>query len=243
MKTLESTVESEGGQPVESGTVRVPIETHYLLQPPVAEADSPLLIVATHGYGMTAQVMLDLVQIWFRRRHWVASAEGPHGYYASMRPGEGPEAYNWGTRSRRDSSIATHHEILHRVIEAAGRRSGIPRERTVLAAFSQSVGMNYQFLARNPAAAGGIIGICGSPPRDWESNPEYATISEPALHFSRSEDEYYPPEILAALESRLRAKLANLDYHLLTGGHRFPSKAGGIVAEWEERCYTPNWRK
>jgi predicted esterase len=220
-----------------AGTVRVSLETQYLLQAPLAESSNPLLILATHGYGMNAQVMLDLAQLWYGGRHWIASAEGPHGYYLSQRPGEGPEAYNWGTRARREASISTHHEIIHAVVHAAGRASGIPRERTVLVGFSQSVGMNYQFMARNPGAVGGSIGVCASPARDWETNPEYQNVREPVLHFSRSSDEYYTPEVLGALEGRLRTRLANLEYHLLEGKHRFPSKAAPIVEAWEQRWF------
>ena len=218
-----------------TGTVRISVETPYLLQEPNAGSASPLLIIATHGYGMNARVMLELVQLWYRGRHWVASAEGPHGYYLGQRPGEGGEGYNWGTRSRREQSIAAHHEVIHGVVEAAGRRSGIDRERTLLVGFSQSVGMNYQFMARNPGAVGGAIGTCGSPARDWETNGEYQPVLEPVLHFSRSEDEYYTPEVLGALEARLRARLMNLDYHLLAGKHRFPSKVAPIVEAWEQR--------
>ena len=228
---------------ITSGTVRVSLETHYLLQEPASlhepsvPAERRLLILATHGYGMNAQVMLGLVQLWYHGRHWVASAEGPHGYYLGQRPGVGGEGYNWGTRSRREASIATHHEIIHRVVEAAGRRSGIPRERTVLVGFSQSVGMNYQFMARNPGAVGGAIGNCGSPARDWETNDEYRPVREPVLHISRSEDEYYTPEVLAALEGRLRTRLTNLEYHLLEGKHRFPSKAAPIAEAWEQKWF------
>lgn len=237
MKILESAPAA-----VESGSVRVSIATHYLLQPPseqppLTQADERLLIIATHGYGMNAQVMLDLVQLWYRGRHWVAAPEGPHGYFLGARPGEGGEAYNWGTRTRRDASIATHHEIIHRVVELAGQRTSIPRERTLLVGFSQSVGMNYQFMARNPGAVGGAIGVCASPARDWETNPEYAPVDEPVLHISRSEDEYYTPEVLNALEGRLRARLRNLEYHLLEGKHRFPSKAGNLVSEWEQKWF------
>ena len=238
---MNTLVQQAEGQAWETGTVRVSLEAQYLLQRPYPQAqhadNDPLLIIATHGYGMNASVMLQLVQLWYAGRHWVASAEGPHGYYIGDRPGQGPEGYNWGTRSRRDASILTHHEIIHQVIEAAGKRSGIGRGRTVLVSFSQSVGMNYQFMARNPGAVAAAVGVCGSPPRDWESNEEYQAIAEPVLHISRSADEYYTPDVQAALEGRLRARLTNLEYHLLEGRHRFPSKAGALVADWETRHF------
>ena len=244
MNTLPSRPAGTPEQSAEitQGTVRVGFETRYLLQPAVEGARSPLLVIATHGYGMNAEVMLRLVQLWYGARHWVASTEGPHGYFLSQRPGEGPEGYNWGTRARRDSSIATHHEIIHGVVAAATRASGIARERTILVGFSQSVGMNYQFMARNPGAVAGAIGVCASPPRDWETNGEYQTVHEPVLHFSRSSDEYYTPEVLGALEARLRTRLANLEYHMLEGAHRFPSKAAPIVEAWEQSHFRPGAR-
>jgi predicted esterase len=122
-------------------------------------------------------------------------------------------------------------------LEQVGRRTGVSRERTVLVAFSQSVGMNYQFMARNPGAVAGAIGLCGSPPRDWEANDEYQPVREPVLHISRNDDEYYDADTQAALEGRLRTRLMNLEYHRMEGKHRFPSKAGAVVAGWERRHF------
>ena len=44
-----------------------------------------------------------------------------------------------------------------------------------------------------------------------------------------SEDEFFPEAVARGFPERLRAHAANVEFHMLPGKHRFPSKAGAII--------------
>ena len=83
--------------------------------------------------------------------------------------------------------------LLH-VTDEAGKEFGIPPERRVLVGFSQSVGLNYRFVATHPDAVRGVIGICGGLPGDWDDGA-YQPVTAAVLHIARGGDEYYPPAV------------------------------------------------
>jgi predicted esterase len=102
--------------------------------------------------------------------------------------------------------------------------------------FSQPVGLNYRFAATHPAAVRGVIGICGGLPKNWEEGP-YQRVEAALLHIARQEDEFYKPEATAHYPERLRLRASDVEFHLLEGGHRFPSKAGPLVERWIARVF------
>jgi predicted esterase len=105
-----------------------------------------------------------------------------------------------------------------------------------LAGFSQPVGLNYRFIATHPGQVGGVLGICGGVPRDWEED-KYQAVQAAVLHISRDADEFYPLDVVSTFAQRLRRRAADVEFHLLPGQHRFPSKAGEIVRPWMERVF------
>jgi predicted esterase len=207
----------------------------YYLAAPTAGAENPALILATHGYGMRAEVMLELVQTWFEGRHWVASVEAPYPVYLGSKPGEGDEGFHWGTRTRWKAGVQLHHEILHCVLAQCRDKTGIGPSRAVLAGFSQPVGLNYRFIATYPDAVRGVIGVCGGLPRDWEGHPDYKQTQAALLHISRDQDEYYPLDVVNRFEARLRTRSRDVEFHLLPGPHRFPSAAKRLAVPWIDR--------
>jgi predicted esterase len=207
----------------------------YRIAPPAPGAKDPCLVLATHGYGMRAGIMLDLVQTWLGRRHWVVSVEGPYPVYLGAKPGEGDEGFHWGTKTHWREGVQLHHQILRRVLADSCARAGVGPERTVLLGFSQSVGLNYRFIAAHPDAVAGVIGVCGGPPRDWEDNPDYKRVTAALLHIARDQDEYDPVDVVNRFESRLKSRASDVEFHLLPGPHRFPSAAKDVVLKWLDR--------
>jgi predicted esterase len=222
-------------QPAELIELSVESPAWYLLAPPASGATSPALVLATHGYGMRAEVMLDLVQTWLGSRHWVASIEAPYPVYLGAKPGEGQEGFHWGTKTHWKAGVELHHRILHRVLAECVQRTGVPASRTVLLGFSQPVGLNYRFIATYPDSVGGVIGVCGGPPRDWEDNPDYKPVPAALLHIARDQDEYYPVDVVNRFEGRLKTRASDVEFHLLPGPHRFPSAAKQIALRWLDR--------
>lgn len=217
----------------EPKTFPIATEARYLLHVPREGCD--LAIVALHGYGMTPEDMLRLTAMSLDGNQVVASLQAPNQHYGAEGPGAGKAAYNWGIRQHHPQSVRLHHEIVLRVIEDIGSRFGIPPRRCVLLGFSQPVGLNYRFIGTHPEAAGGVIGICGGVPKDWEEPDRYKSVAAPLLHIARADDEFFPAAVANEFPARLRAHAANVEYHLLPGAHRYPSGARKIVLEWLDR--------
>jgi predicted esterase len=139
--------------------------------------------------------------------------------------------YNWGTTRHAALNIGLHHRIVRTVSAELRARFGVPVGRTVLMGFSQPVGLNYRFIGTHPEEAGGVIAMCGGVPKDWEED-KYQRVEAPILHIARSEDEFFPEALARGFPERLRAHAANVEFHMLPGKHRFPSKAGAVIREF-----------
>ena len=129
-----------------------------------------------------------------------------------------------------------HHEIVRTVAAELRSRFSISARRTLLMGFSQPVGLNYRLIGTYPQEAGGVLAICGGVPKDWEEGP-YQTVVAPILHISRSEDEFFPAEVARGFPGRLRHHATDVEFHMLAGGHRFPSQAVPIVRKWMQRVF------
>ena len=210
-------------------------ECRYLLHVPENTAN-PLLVLALHGYGSNPEAMLRLTVPFVGAQHIVASLEGPNQHYLSPTPGTSDVGYNWGVPKHHASSIRLHHDIVLTALRHLRERFSIPPDRTVLAGFSQPVGLNYRFIGTHPSEAGGVIAICGGVPHDWEE-PKYRAVAAPILHIARDQDEFFPVEKVSGFPDRLRRHAADVEFHLIPGAHRFPSKAGGIVRPWLDRVF------
>jgi len=185
---------------------------------------------------MNPLTMLHLTKPILPESAAIASIQAPNQFYLTQSPSHSPTAYNWGTRAHGDASIALHHQIVLHVSNEMRNRCGVPVSRTILLGFSQPVGFNYRFAATFPNDIGGIIGICGGVPKNWETGP-YGRVSAPILHIARDEDQFFPSSVTADYPRRLRTRAADVEFHSLPGGHRFPSKARSLVVPWLERKF------
>jgi predicted esterase len=213
----------------EAHSFEIRFDCHYLLHTPPEAPD--LAVIALHGYGMSAETMLRLVVPTLDGTQAVVSLQAPHQHYQGEGPRSGIAAYNWGIRQHHAESVRMHHEMVLRVVDDIGKRFGIPPRRCVLLGFSQPVGLNYRFIGTHPDAVGGVIGICGGVPKDWEE-PKYRDFSTPLLHIARDQDEFFPVATVEGFRDRLRAHASNVDFHLLPGAHRFPTAAKEIIRSW-----------
>ncbi|MBK9170267.1 MAG: hypothetical protein IPM24_22790 [Bryobacterales bacterium] len=208
------------------------LDCRYLLTAP---PEPHLLVACLHGYGSNAEVMLRLTRSLLGDAHAYVSLEAPYPFYVSLAP-DRVVGHNWATHLHSDASVRLHHDMLRYVLDEAGRAAGIGPERRVLVGFSQPVGMNYRFAATHPDEAAGVIGVCGGVPADWETG-SYLPVSAALLHIARNEDEVYPPAKTSHFAERLRLRARDVEFHMLDGGHRFPSKAAPLAAAWVERVF------
>lgn len=208
------------------------LECRYLLYVPEEPDPNPLLVVTLHGFGSNPEVMLRLTGPLIGAPHVIASVQAPSQFFTGAHRRE--VGYCWATHKHSDASVRLHHEMLLHVLNEAGRQCGIPAERRLLVGFSQPVGMNYRFAATYPKEVRGVIGICGGVPKNWEDG-QYQKVSASLLHIARREDEFYPPQTTERYAERLRLRADDVEFHLLEGGHRFPSQAGPLVERWLAR--------
>lgn len=216
-------------------TLRVSLEVAYFLHIPEKLDEHTLLVLTLHGYGSNPDAMLRLSVAALGENAIVASLRGPNQAYASGSPTTNDVAYNWGTRRHPELNIALHHDIVRTAARELRARFSIDVRHTVLMGFSQPVGLNYRFIGTYPEEAGGVIAICGGVPKDWEES-KYKPVDAPILHISRSEDEYFPTAVVVGFPDRLKAHASDVEFHLLPGGHRFPSKARPIIEGWRKRA-------
>src|SRR5579883_3349368 len=215
------------------------LDCHYLLRAPETMDDQSVLAVTLHGFGSNPEVMLRLTEKMFGPRHAIASIQGPNQFFLS--PNNRETGYGWASSRHGASSVRLHHEMVMHVLNDAGRACGIPPGRRLLVGFSQSVSFNYRFAATCPIELRGVIGICGGIPSDWETAP-YQRVSASLLHIARRADEFYPPEVTERYPGRLGIRCGDVEFHLLDGGHRFPSKGGPIVEQFTARLRSQDKR-
>ena len=222
----------------EQHTFTAPLECRYWLHQPAEPSDNPLIALALHGYSSNPEAMLRLTVGLLGDQCNVASLQAPNQHYSN--PGlpnaESVPGYNWGIRPHWESSIRLHHDMVRKTLALLRERFRVSPERCLLIGFSQPVGLNYRFVATHPDEIGGLIGICGGVPRDWEED-KYQPVKAAVLHISRDEDEFYPLNVVSTFAERLRRRAGDVEFHLIPGTHRFPSKAGGIVRPWLQRVF------
>ena len=194
------------------------------------DARTPL-VVTLHGFGANPEIMLPLTARLFDTPPAIAALQGPYQFFLGA--GSQDVGYGWITNRRPAESIRLHRDMVLHVLDEAGRQFGIPPERRLLAGFSQAVGLNYRLAATCPGMVRGVIAICGGLPGDWDEGA-YGTVSAAVVHIARREDEYYPPSVTGHYEERLRRRAADVEFHLIGGGHQIPS-GKGIVGPWMRR--------
>jgi predicted esterase len=223
-----------GNLTVEQRTFEARLECRYLVHVPERVDRNSLLILTLHGYSSNPEAMLRLTLGLVGEEHVVAALEGPNQQYVNQQ--YMVAGYNWGIGAHWGSAVRLHHEMVLKTLGELRQRFQLGKDRCLLMGFSQPVGLNYRFAGTHPGEVAGILGICGGVPRDWEED-KYRPLEAAVLHISRDQDEFYPVEVVEKFPERLRRHAADVEFHMLEGPHRFPSKAGGIVRGWMDRVF------
>jgi predicted esterase len=219
---------------IEHRTFSARLECHYLVDVPPEVNASTLIVAALHGFGSNPEMMLRLTEALLGRKHVIAALQAPSQFF--LAPHSNEVGYCWATHKHSEASVRLHHEMLLHVFDDAERQWSITPERRLLVGFSQPVGMNYRFAATHPEAVRGVLGLCGGVPKNWEEGP-YQKVRAALLHIARTEDEFYPPSVTGQYAERLRLRADDVEFHMMEGGHRFPSKAGPVVGQWMGRVF------
>ncbi len=216
------------------------LDCRYLLHVPEDVGCNPLLVVSLHGYSSNPEAMLRLTVGMVGTRPVVAAIQAPNQHYvaAGLPDAQSVPGYNWGIAAHWDATVRLHHDMVRQVLASLRKQFQVGPERCALVGFSQPVGLNYRFAATHPDEVAGIIGICGGVPRDWQE-AKYRPVTAAILHIARDEDQFYPTAVVSTFQERLKHRASDVEFHLLPGQHRFPSKANKIVRPWLERVFGP----
>jgi predicted esterase len=223
---------------IEQYEFQTALTCRYVLDVPKDLAARPVLVLALHGYSANPGDMLRLARLSVGEKPVVAALQAPNQHYvtAGLPDGKSVAGYNWGISAHWASAVRLHHGMVIQVLDGLKKRFQSGPERCLLLGFSQPVGLNYRFAATHPDAIGGVIGVCGGVPRDWE-DAKYKPVSAALLHISRDEDPYYPVAAANSFAGRLRVRASDVEFHMLAGPHRFPSKARDIIRPWIQRIF------
>ena len=208
------------------------LDCHYLLQVPDQVDERTPLVVTLHGFGGNSEDMLRLTDRLFDTPPVIAALQGPYQFFLS--PAVREVGYGWITSRRPSESIRLHHEMILHVLDEAGGQFGIPAGRRLVAGFSQAVALNYRFAATYPNAVRGVIAICGGLPSDWDDGT-YQAIRSSVLHIAARQDKYYPLSTTESYPEKLRRHASDVEFHLIDGGHRMPTRGSAIVTPWLRR--------
>lgn len=223
---------------IERCEFETPLTCRYLLDVPQDLGARPLLALALHGYGSNPDDMLRLARIALGDGPIIASLQAPNQHYTSsgLPDAKSVPGYNWGISKHWEPAVRMHHAMLLRVLGDLKKRFAVGSERSLLIGFSQPVGLNYRFAATHPEQVRGVVGVCGGVPRDWEDK-KYQRVRAALLHISRDEDPFYPAATANTFAGRLGSRASDVEFHMLPGPHRFPSKAAAIVRPWLRRVF------
>jgi len=208
------------------------LDCHYLLRVPENVDGRTPLVVTLHGFGGNPEAMLRLTARLFDTPPVIAALQGPYQFFLGVKNRE--VGYGWITNRNPAESIRLHRDMVSHVLDEVGSQFGISPDRRLLAGFSQSVALNYRLAARCPEIVRGIIAICGGLPGDWDEG-DYQAVNAAVLHIARRGDEYYPPNLTGHYAERLRRRAADVEFHLIDGGHQIPSDGNELVAPWLAR--------
>ena len=183
---------------------------------PLAEATGAVVLL--HGRGGSAEDILSLAQPLYRECiAYLAPQAAGHSWYPNsfLAPREANEPYLSSALRKAGSVVAE--------IEAAG----VPRDRIVVAGFSQGACLATEFVASNPARYAGLIAFTGGliGPPDANLHHEGSLAGTPALFLSGDPDPHVPWQRVQASATELERMGA------IVTARRYPGRPHTITAE------------
>jgi len=176
-----------------------PIDPHA--NTPVLHAGAPLAlapgaVVLLHGRGGSADEILSLAPHFNHPElAWLAPQAAQHTWYPNsfLAPRESNEPYLTSALNKIEAVVAS--------IEAAG----IPRDRIVIAGFSQGACLTSEFAATHPARYAGLIAFTGGliGPPDADLHHPGSLAGTPTLLLSGDPDPHVPWTRVAATAAEL----------------------------------------
>ena len=209
-------------------SIETPTHGRVLIED-AADSFSGRVLVAFHGYGQSADDMLDEVRRIPGAGRWrLVSVQGLHRFYTRR---DQAVVASWMTRQDREHAIADNIEYVNRVDRPGRRRRQGARLCRVLAGRRDG-------LSRRDARA------AIRPPASWRwpetshqsSRPRRASRTWPRVLIGvGTREEWYTPERLEADVAFLRASGVTHDVVRFDGGHEWTDEFRAAAGRWLER--------
>ena len=210
----------------------IPTETHgRILIEDSADDGSARLLIGCHGYGQSADAMMEeLRRIPGRERWRLVAVQALHRFYTRN---DQAVVASWMTRQDREAAIADNIAYLDRAVTASG---GDDAEAILFLGFSQGASMVARAAVRGARRAAGLIMLGGDIPPDLRGD-ESLTFP-PVLIGAGSQDTWYGERVgsdLAFLERRgIPHEIVRFD-----GGHEFTDEFQAAAGRWLDAIAPP----
>jgi predicted esterase len=140
--------------------------------------------------------------------------------------------FGWLTNFHPEDSVEIHHNALLDIINTLAEEGVADRKRIFLLGFSQTCALNYRFAFTHSDILGGVVGICGGIPGDWETSEIYQPTKAAVLHLTGARDEFYSPSRVADYEERLRLRASNLEFKSYDAAHEMVPAMRDDIRAW-----------
>ncbi len=220
-------------------TLTIETTTHgrVLLEDADDSPPSRGVIVAFHGYGQSAEDMLDEIGRIPGASSWtLASVQALHRFYA--RDNQRVIA-NWMTRQDRELAIADNIAYVDRAVAAVTRERRVlePPGRVVFIGFSQGVAMAYRAALLGSHEPAGIIVLAGDIPPDVRAGDVVRSAWPPVLLATGARDTWFTPAKLAEDARFLESHGVAHETLTFDGGHEWTDAFRAAAGKWlEDRC-------
>jgi predicted esterase len=204
-------------------TIPTPTTGRILIEDPAGSVSG--LLVGCHGYGQSADTMLDELRRIPGSDAWrLVSVQALHRFYTRN---DQAVVASWMTRQDRDAAIADNLSYLNRALDAAGADD---ESTIVFLGFSQGASMAARAAVRGSRRAAGLILLGGDIPPDTRDNP--LQPFPPVLIGAGSRDTWYSGARVDADIVFLKGRGVRHDVVHFEGGHEFTDEFRDAAGKW-----------
>jgi predicted esterase len=203
-------------------SVETPTHGRVLIED-AAAVFSGVTLVAFHGYGQSAEEMLEEVRAIPGAAAWrLVSVQGLHRFYT--RADERVVA-SWMTRQDREDAIADNVAYVDRALDSLTTR------HLVFVGLSQGASMAYRAAQLGRHRATGVVAVGGDIPPELKDAADRRTWP-PVLIGAGVRDRWYTGPRLEADVEFLKTRAIRHDLARYDGGHEWTDGLKARISEW-----------
>jgi predicted esterase len=196
--------------------------------------DADRLLVAFHGYGESAEDILEEVRRIPGATEWrIVSIQALNRFYTR---GDQKIVANWMTRQDREHAIADNVEYVNRALDAVTAVAPLapsPEPQAVFVGFSQGVAMAYRAAILGRHRAAGVIALGGDIPPELKNQHERPWC--PVLIGAGAADPWYTAAKVDADAAFLQSAGVAHEVVRFAGGHEWTDAFRQAAGAWLER--------